>query len=225
MASRDPKSPGFLFLCMSDTLLTIAAPAQGAYKEKGSRFLAFAYPVANEAAAKTCLAILRKEYYDATHHCYAYILGRDQKNFRANDDGEPSGTAGLPILNLLRSRQLTQVLLVVVRYYGGTNLGASGLAKAYKAAAADALDHSQVVERVIYLPLTIRFGYLAMNEVMRVVKEYQLTIAHQHHDNTCTLTVHVREGLWAEVRAKLGPHGTLAEPSGAQDGADGRVSG
>ncbi len=145
---------------MSDTFLTIAAPAQGVYKEKGSRFLAFAFPVADEAAAKAHLAALRKEYYDATHHCYAYLLGRDQKQFRANDDGEPSGTAGLPILNQMRSRQLTQVLVVVVRYYGGTNLGASGLAQAYKAAAADALDHSQVVERVVVLLKTLHLGLL-----------------------------------------------------------------
>jgi uncharacterized YigZ family protein len=199
---------------MSDTFLTIAAPAQGVYKEKGSRFLAFAFPVADEAAAKAHLAALRKEYYDATHHCYAYLLGRDQKQFRANDDGEPSGTAGLPILNQMRSRQLTQVLVVVVRYYGGTNLGASGLAQAYKAAAADALDHSQVVERVVCLSLTLSFGYLAMNEVMRVVKDYQLAIVHQQFDIECALSVHVREGQWAEVRAKLEPLGTLAGPAG-----------
>ncbi|MCU0449256.1 MAG: YigZ family protein [Bernardetiaceae bacterium] len=187
----------------SDRYLTIAAPAEFGFKEKGSKFLAFAYPVADEAAVKAQLAQLRKPYFDATHHCYAYALGPQRAATRANDDGEPSGTAGLPILNQIKAAGLSDVLVVVVRYFGGTKLGAAGLVAAYKTAAAEVLALARPLEKTLTETLQLGFNYLALHQVMRVVKELDLPIVAQTFDNQCQLTVQVRASQAAAAKQKL----------------------
>ena len=181
-----------------DTYRTIAAPAEGLYKEKGSKFLAFAYPVGSADEVKARLEALRKQYFDARHHCYAYILGPRKDAFRMNDDGEPSGTGGRPIHGQLLSADLTDTLVVVVRYFGGVLLGASGLANAYKTAARDAIAHAQVVERTIDMRYRFRFGYAAMNDVMRILKDFGLKPEHPDYGMECSLEVSVRQS--ASVR-------------------------
>ncbi len=176
----------------SDTYRTLAAPAQGLYKEKGSKFLAFAYPVEDETQAKERIEALRKEFFDARHHCYAYVLGNKQEIYRANDDGEPSGTAGRPIHGQILSAGLTKVLVVVVRYFGGTKLGTSGLINAYKTATADALLQAQVVEKIVMQEFTACFPYERMNTVMRIVKELQLSVLGQEAGMECHLRFSVR---------------------------------
>ena len=176
-----------------DTYRTLSAPAEGIYKEKGSKFLAFAYPVQTVEEVKNHLEQLRKEYFDARHHCYAYILGPRKNAFRANDDGEPSGTGGRPIYGQLLSADLTNVLVVVVRYFGGILLGASGLAGAYKTAAYDALSHAQIMEKTIDVRYQLRFAYDAMNDVMRILKEYNLKPLEPKYDMQCSLAVEVRQ--------------------------------
>ena len=178
-----------------DTYRTLAAPAEGLYKEKGSKFLAFAYPVHTLDEVKARLDTLRKEYFDARHHCYAYILGPRKDAWRANDDGEPSGTGGRPIHGQLLSADLTDTLVVVVRYFGGILLGASGLANAYKTAARDAIDHAQIVERTIDVRYRLGFAYEAMNDVMRLLKDYDLKPQRQQFDLDCSLEVEVRQSL------------------------------
>lgn len=178
-----------------DTYHTIAAPAEGLYKEKGSKFLAFAYPVHNTDEVKQHLEALRKEYFDARHHCYAYILGPNKDAYRVNDDGEPSGTGGRPIHGQLLSADLTDTLIVVVRYFGGILLGASGLANAYKAAARDAIDHATIVEKTIDCRYRLSFKYEAMNDVMRILKDFDLKPLNQQFDLDCTLEVSVRQSL------------------------------
>ena len=157
-----------------DTYRTITAPAEGLYKEKGSKFLAFAHPVATVEEVKVVLDELRKTYFDARHHCYAYILGPRKDAYRVNDDGEPSGTGGRPIHGQLLSADLTNTLVVVVRYFGGVLLGASGLANAYKTAARDAIAHATIVERTIDIRYRLAFEYALMNDVMRVLKDFGL---------------------------------------------------
>ncbi len=188
---------------MSDTYLTIAAPAEGLYKEKGSKFMAFAYPVQDEEACKVHLTNLRKTYYDARHHCYAYMLGANQVVYRANDDGEPNHSAGDPILGQIRSRNLTQVLVVVVRYFGGTKLGVSGLIHAYRTATAEALAEAEVVEKIITLPLILYFDYLQMNTVMKLVKDYELEVISQNFHTDCQMTISIRKKLYTEIKEKL----------------------
>ena len=176
-----------------DTYKTIAAPSEGLYKEKGSKFLAFAYPVRTLDEVKAHLEQLRKDYFDARHHCYAYILGPRKDAFRANDDGEPSGTGGRPIHGQLLSADLTDTLIVVVRYFGGILLGASGLANAYKTAARDAIDHATIVERTIDVRYRLLFEYAAMNDVMRILKDYDLKPEQPHYDRDCSLEVSIRQ--------------------------------
>jgi uncharacterized YigZ family protein len=173
------------------------------FKEKGSKFIAFAYPVENEQEIKEKLDLLYKKYNDATHHCYAYILGKDKGIFRANDDGEPNGTAGLPILGQIRSRNLTNILIVVVRYFGGTKLGASGLVSAYKTAAAEVLAQAEMTEKIVMKSLEIHFDYLQMNEIMKIIKEYDLKIIQQTFDNQCQMCIQVRENLYVQIVQKL----------------------
>lgn len=175
-----------------DTYLTLASPAQGLYKEKGSKFLAFAYPVENEDQIKNHLEALHKEYFDARHHCYAYILGARQESYRANDDGEPSGTAGRPIHGQILSAGLTNVLVVVVRYFGGIKLGTSGLINAYKTATADALQQAEKTEKIVTKLFLARFPYEQMNLTMRLVKELQLQVLRQEADMECRLWLSVR---------------------------------
>ncbi len=176
-----------------DTYRTLAGPAEGLYKEKGSKFLAFAYPVHTIDEVKVHLEQLRKDYFDARHHCYAYILGPRKDAFRANDDGEPSGTGGRPIHGQLLSADLTDTLIVVVRYFGGILLGASGLANAYKTAARDAIDHAQIIEKTIDARYRFLFAYEAMNDVMRILKEFDLKPENQDFNLDCSLEVSVRQ--------------------------------
>ena len=178
-----------------DTYKTIAAPSEGLYKEKGSKFLAFAYPVRTIDEVKAHLDQLRKDYFDARHHCYAYILGARKDAFRANDDGEPSGTGGRPIHGQLLSADLTDTLIVVVRYFGGILLGASGLANAYKTAARDAIEHAQIIEKTIDCRYRLSFEYVTMNDVMRILKDYDLKPENQNYDMDCSLGVSVRQSL------------------------------
>ena len=178
-----------------DTYKTLAAPSEGIYKEKGSKFLAFAYPVRSQEEIKAHLEQLRKDYFDARHHCYAYILGPRKDAFRANDDGEPSGTGGRPIHGQLLSADLTDTLIVVVRYFGGILLGASGLANAYKAAARDAIDHATIVEKNIDCRYRLSFAYETMNDVMRILKEFDLKPEKQDFNLDCSLEVSVRQSL------------------------------
>ena len=176
-----------------DTYKTLAAPSEGLYKEKGSKFLAFAYPVRTIDEVKTHLEQLRKDYFDARHHCYAYILGPNKDAWRANDDGEPSGTGGRPIHGQLLSADLTDTLIVVVRYFGGILLGASGLANAYKTAARDAIDHATIIEKTINVRYRLLFQYETMNDVMRILKEFDLKPENQHFELDCTLEADVRQ--------------------------------
>ena len=176
-----------------DTYRTLAAPAEGLYKEKGSKFLAFAFPVSTLDEVKAHLDRLRKDYFDARHHCYAYILGPRKDAFRANDDGEPSGTGGRPIHGQLLSADLTDTLVVVVRYFGGILLGASGLANAYKTAARDAIDHATIIEKTIDCRYRLTFAYETMNDVMRILKDFDLKPQNPNYDMQCTLDVSVRQ--------------------------------
>jgi uncharacterized YigZ family protein len=176
---------------MTDLYLTIETTSEGIYKEKGSKFLAFAYPVNCEEDVKQQLTVLRKEYHDARHHCFAWRLEPEMTRYRVNDDGEPSGSAGKPIYGQIVSRDLSDLLLVVVRYFGGTLLGVGGLINAYRTAASDALDNNSIVERRVYQALKLEFGYMQMNAVMKVIKDFQLEFEDQEFDMDCTLTLKV----------------------------------
>lgn len=186
-----------------DTYLTIAGISEGLYKEKGSKFLAFAIPVSNVEEIKEILKEKRKEYHDARHVCFAYILGEKGEETRANDDGEPSGTAGKPMLGTLVSKGVTNVLLVVVRYFGGTKLGTSGLINAYRTACQDALDQNEVVEKILEAKCDILFEYPFLNDVMRVVKEENATIVTQQFDNDCTMRISIRKRDEEKLRSRL----------------------
>jgi uncharacterized YigZ family protein len=176
---------------MSDVYKTIIAPTEGLYKEKGSKFLSFAIPVNSVEEVKEIVKDFRKEYYDARHVCYAYMLGADRKEWRANDDGEPSGTAGRPIIGQLNSFQLTNILVVVVRYFGGVLLGTGGLVTAYKEATADALNRAQIIEKNVTEIFSIYFDYILMNDIMRVIKETNAEILEQIFENNCRIKLSV----------------------------------
>ena len=189
---------------MNDEYKTITERVgEGYYSEKRSKFLAFAHHVETQEQIKELLARYRKEYYDARHVCYAYMLGAERLDFRANDDGEPSSTAGKPILGQINSRELTDVLVVVVRYYGGVNLGTSGLIVAYREAAADALEHAEPVTRQVEELVNYSFAYPQMNDVMRIVKEMAPRIVSQQFDNTCEITLAIRKSEAEELRNRL----------------------
>ncbi|MDR0687472.1 MAG: YigZ family protein [Prevotellaceae bacterium] len=189
---------------MNDTYITIAAPAEGVYRAKGSKFIAYLFPVQSEQEAKQHVAAAKQEHYGARHHCYAYRMGKDGALFRANDDGEPSGTAGKPILGQLLSANLTNVLLVVVRYFGGTLLGTSGLIVAYRSAAAAAVANAQVVQRTWDVVLTAKFPYTNLNGVMKIVKDEQLRVLSQDFDSgQCSISVSVREGKAQRVQDRF----------------------
>ena len=175
-----------------DTYKTTAAPATGIYSEKRSKFLAYAFPVRTEEDVKAHLAELQKKHYDARHHCYAYILGPRKDAYRINDNGEPSGTAGRPIYGQLLSKDLTDTLVVVVRYFGGIKLGVSGLQNAYKIAAKESLDAAQIVEKTIEEQYDVVFEYLQMNAVMQLMKDPSVTILSQQSDLNCTIRFSVR---------------------------------
>ena len=177
----------------NDTYKTISQKSEGLYKEKGSKFITYAYPVSTEDEIKEHIAQLKKEYYDARHHCYAYMLGADKKNFRANDDGEPSSTAGKPILGQILSNDLTNILIVVVRYFGGTKLGASGLIHAYKTAAADAISNAEILDKTVNDIYDIHFDYLVMNDIMKIIKDEQPEQLGQDFNLTCKITLSIRQ--------------------------------
>ena len=175
-----------------DSYLTIDGNAEAIFKEKSSKFLCYAFHVESEDEIAAYLEPLRKRYYDATHHCYAWRLGPYGERFRANDDGEPSSTAGKPILGQLLSREITNCLIVVVRYFGGTKLGVPGLIAAYKESAAAALDAANIVERTVDTHIKVDFSYIVMNDIMRIIKEEQPTINEQIFDNLCTIKLSIR---------------------------------
>lgn len=186
-----------------DLYRTIEKTSNGIYKEKGSKFLAFAYPVTNEIEIKEILNGLKKEYYDARHHCYAYMIGADKVTYRANDDGEPSSTAGKPILGQILSYDLTNILIVVIRYFGGTKLGVSGLIHAYKTAAADSLDNANIIEKTVNDYYKIEFHYITMNDIMKLIKEEKLTIVEQNYDNVCEIVLSVRQGEVEKIKSRI----------------------
>lgn len=180
-------------MLFEDTYLTIAQACEGLYKEKGSKFIAFAYPVSSEEDVKNRLADLRKEHFNARHHCYAFRLGADKQAYRANDDGEPKYTAGKPIFGQIQSKDLTNILIVVVRYFGGTLLGVGGLITAYKQAAADALEHAVIMEKTVNEFYELSFDYLQMSEVMKIIKDEDLEQIQQNFELGCKLVFSVRK--------------------------------
>lgn len=188
---------------IKDSYLTITADAEAIFKERSSKFLSYAYHVESEEEISLHLEALRKQYYDATHHCYAWRLGPFGERFRANDDGEPSSTAGKPILGQMLSREVTDCLIVVVRYFGGTKLGVPGLIAAYKESAAAVLDAAEIVERTVDTRLRIDFSYVVMNDVMRIIKEEQPRIEEQTFDNLCSMTLSIRNSRAEQVIGRL----------------------
>lgn len=188
---------------MTDEYRTITAVAEGFYSEKRSKFYAFAHPVTDVEEIKKIVVSYRKKYYDARHVCYAYAIGPDASVFRANDDGEPSSTAGKPILGQIHSAELTDILVVVIRYYGGVNLGTGGLIVAYRTAAADALSHADVELRQVETIITYTFTYPMMNEVMHIVKEMQPRIVSQKFDNTCEIKLAIRDSEAEQLQQRL----------------------
>ena len=188
---------------MEDTYKTIASLAQGTYTEKRSKFLAFAMPVRSLDEVKEHLKYYEKKYFDARHVCYAYMLGAERTDFRANDNGEPSGTAGKPILGQINSFGLTDILIVVVRYFGGIKLGTSGLIVAYKTAAQEALNAAEIIEKTVDADITFLFEYPFMNDVMRIVKEESPEIISQDFDNDCRMTLRIRKSQFDKLRERL----------------------
>lgn len=186
-----------------DTYLTLSKNSEGFYKEKGSKFLAFALVVQDEDDVKAHLVELKKKYYDARHHCYAYILGKDAEKYRTNDDGEPGHSAGDPILGQIKSKGLTDTLIVVIRYFGGTKLGISGLINAYKTAAADAIENNLVRKNLILTKIKIQFEYPVLNKVMKLVKDHELEIVSQNMEMSCEMILGVRQSLEATIDQKL----------------------
>ena len=186
-----------------DTYLTISSPSEALYKDKGSKFYAFAYPVQTIEQIKEILAEKRKEYYDARHVGYAYMLGYERDVFRANDDGEPSGTAGRPILGQINSTNLTDILIIVVRYFGGTLLGTSGLIQAYKTSAAEAIAAATIEERIVEKTFVSKFGYQDLNAVMRIMKDFDLAIVNQIQEMDCTLYFRIRLGDIERVKDRF----------------------
>lgn len=190
-------------MLFSDTYLTIEKPAEAIFKDKGSKFLAYAYPVESDQQIKEILNQLKKEHHTANHHCYAYRLGADKMNFRANDDGEPNNTAGKPILGQIQSNDLTNVLIVVVRYFGGTLLGVSGLINAYKKLAADVIKVSSIIEKQILFNYSIQFYFEHLNDVMKLLKQLDCKITNQQFDNNCEISFSIRKANSEQCEEKL----------------------
>ena len=188
---------------MSDTYKTIKGNVEGTYSEKRSKFLAFAYHVTSIEEVKTYIAQIQKKYYDARHVCYAYMLGPTRENFRANDNGEPSGTAGKPILGQINSYELTDILIVIVRYFGGIKLGTSGLIVAYRQAAIEALENAEIIEKTVDEDIDIEYDFEAMNKVMKIIKDLQPQIINQNYDNLCTMTLRIRKSFMPQMKEKL----------------------
>ena len=190
-------------MIQEDTYKTIIGVAEGIYTEKRSKFIAIAIPVHTVEEIKQHLDIYQKKYYDARHVCYAYMLGHERKDFRANDNGEPSGTAGKPILGQINSNGLTDILIVVVRCFGGIKLGTSGLIVAYKAAAAEAIANATIIEKTVDDEIAVAFEYPFMNDVMRIVKEEEPEILEQSYDMDCLMKLRIRRSMMGKLRARL----------------------
>lgn len=186
-----------------DTYKTILASSEGIYTEKRSKFIATALPVRTVEEVKAYLETWQKKYYDARHICYAYMLGYERKDFRANDNGEPSGTAGKPILGQINSNELTDILLIVVRYFGGIKLGTSGLIVAYRTAAAEAIAAASIIEKTVDEVVTVLFEYPFMNDVMRIVKEEGPEIVEQSYDIDCRMSLRIRRSIMPRLRTRL----------------------
>ncbi|HYG03185.1 MAG TPA: YigZ family protein [Chryseosolibacter sp.] len=182
---------------------TISTPAEGSYKEKGSKFLAFAYPVENETDIKERITLLKKQFFDARHHCYAWVLGADRKHVRAADDGEPNHSAGDPILGQIRSKELTNVLVVVVRYFGGVKLGIGGLIAAYKTAAEDALNNAIILEKEVFASLRLIYDFSATPEVMKLVKEFSMSIIGESYNEKAEIDLRFPLRIENQIREKL----------------------
>lgn len=187
----------------AESYLTVSKPSEGLYKEKGSKFLAFAFPVRTEEEVKSCLEDLRKIYYDARHHCYAYVLGAERNIYRANDDGEPNHSAGDPILGQINSKQLTDTLVVVVRYFGGTKLGVSGLINAYKVSAGEALNNVGIKKIVVTADIRLKYSYEATNEVMRLISDLEIKVNEQAFEADCLLIGEIKVGLIGQLKEKV----------------------
>lgn len=194
---------------MKDSFRTLKDTAEGLYKEKGSKFIARAYAVEDEETVREKLEEVRKAHHGARHHCYAYIIGAEQKEYRVNDDGEPSGTAGRPIYNQIVSRGLTDVLVVVTRYFGGTKLGASGLVNAYKTAAREALGNANIIQKSIQEIYTLVYDYPETNEVMRILNDFQVRIIEQEFQAECKAMIGMRKNLAPEFEASVGKNKKL----------------
>ncbi len=188
---------------MADTYLTLARPSEAIFREKMSKFLAFAHPASTVEEAKAVIAQYQKKYFDARHVCWAYMLGFERTDFQSNDNGEPSGTAGKPILGQINSFGLTDTVIVVVRYFGGIKLGTSGLIAAYREAARLSLEEAEIVERKVMKHISFTFPYLSMNDVMRLVKQSNLEILSQQFDNACAMTLAVRADDYNTVTTRL----------------------
>lgn len=187
-----------------DEFLTITdTPAEGFYSEKRSKFLAFAFHVTSEEEVKQYVAEFRKKYYDARHVCWAYMLGAERTDFRANDDGEPSSTVGKPILGQINKNELTDILIIVVRYYGGVNLGTSGLIVAYRTAAAEAIANAEIVSQFVEEEVVFDFPYIMMNDVMKIIKDMSPRIISQTYDNTCEMKLSIRKSEAPMLKAKF----------------------
>lgn len=196
----------------ADSYRTISGAAEVSVRERGSRFLAFAWPIADESEVKEHLEPLRKKYYDATHHCYAWRIGPEGELSRTNDDGEPSGTAGKPIMGQMLSAQVTNLLIVVVRYFGGTKLGVPGLINAYRESARAVIEAAEVVERTVDAGYRLRFVYTAMNDVMKIVKELSPQVVSQTFDNVCEMELSIRLGMEEQLLGRIGKcEGVAAE--------------
>jgi uncharacterized YigZ family protein len=190
---------GFRLNMKEDKYTTIKFPAEGLFKDKGSKFLAFAYPFENESEIKNIIEPLRKEHFKAVHFCYAYRIGLDKTHFRVNDDGEPANSAGRPILNVLLSKEITNILVVVVRYWGGTLLGVPGLINAYKSATEEAIANAEIIDKTVNDVYQVNFGYVQMNDIMKVVKDFDLKIRNQQFDNQCVIEVEFRQSISPQV--------------------------
>ncbi|MFT4167728.1 MAG: YigZ family protein [Dysgonomonas sp.] len=186
-----------------DTFKTIQDTAQGLFTEKKSKFISYAIPVKSVEDVKTELEKYRKEYYDARHVCWAYILGAERNEFRSNDDGEPSGTAGKPILGQINSNELTDILILVVRYFGGIKLGTSGLIVSYREAASEAIAASEIIEKTVDIDIRFKFEYPFMNDVMKVVKDLEPVIIEQQYDMDCIMELRIRKALFEQLKSRL----------------------
>ena len=186
-----------------DTYKTIESPCEGIFKDKGSKFISFAYPISNEEEIKPIITDLKKQFYDARHHCFAFRIGYQGEHFRANDDGEPSSTAGKPILGQLLSNDITNIMVVVVRYFGGTKLGVPGLINAYKNATIDALENATIIEKTIDIHFNITFDYIVMNDVMKIIKDLSPNIINQDFELVCNMQLSIRKSESEQLREKL----------------------